>query len=324
MVTPAAEREAVALLRNDHEMSERRACQLLKCCRMTMRYASVRPDDTVLRERIKAIALERRRFGYRRIHVLLRREGMTVNHKRLFRLYREEKLSVRKRSGRKRALGTRAPMLVPLLPNQRWSLDFVSDQFTDCRRFRVLTVIDDCTRECIALVADTSLSGKRVARELHQIIAQRGSPKMIVSDNGTEFTSNAILNWADEAKVDWHYIAPAARQRFAFKPREGGKPQQNGFIESFNGKLRDEKLNDTLFSTLHQARVELATWRNDYNHHRPHSGLGSRTPSEFAITAAPAQAIAMDAAILDVYAPMAIAQPAQQSILNRRSGLKAG
>ncbi len=175
MVTPAAEREAVALLKDDHEMSERRACQLLQCCRMTMRYGSVKPDDTVLRDRMKAIAIERQRFGYRRIHVLLRREGVMVNHKRLFRLYREEKLSVRKRGGRKRALGTRAPMLVPLLPNQRWSLDFVSDQFTDCRRFRVLTVIDDCTRECIALVADTSLSGRRVARELHQIIAQRGS-----------------------------------------------------------------------------------------------------------------------------------------------------
>ena len=147
---------------------------------------------------------------------------------------------------------------------------------------------------------------------------------MIVSDNGTEFTSNAILNWADEAKVDWHYIAPAARQRFAFKPREGDKPQQNGFIrrpaavcqqtargESFNGKLRDEKLNDTLFSTLHQARVELATWRNDHNHHRPHSGLGWLTPSEFAKSAALTQAMAMDAAILDVYAPMAIASQAQ-------------
>ena len=276
-----------------------------------MRYLSAKPDDTVLRDRMKAIAHERRRFGYRRIHVLLKREGVSVNHKRLFRLYREEKLSVRKRGGRKRALGTRAPMLVPLLPNQRWSLDFVSDQFTDCRRFRVLTVIDDCTRECIALVADTSLSGKRVARELHQIIAQRGSPKMIVSDNGTEFPSNAILNWADEAKVDWHYIAP-------------GKPQQNGFIESFNGKLRDEKLNDTLFSTLHQARVELATWRNDYNHHRPHSGLGWRTPSEFAKSAAPTQAVAMDAAILDVYAPMAIASQAQQGIINRQGELKAG
>jgi putative transposase len=311
MVTPAAEREAVAHLKFEHEMSERRACELLTCCRMTIRYASVRPDDALLRDRMKAIAHERRRFGYRRIHVLLRREGVTVNHKRLFRLYREEKLTVRKRGGRKRALGTRAPMLVPLMPNQRWSLDFVSDQFTDCRRFRVLTVVDDCTRECLALIADTSLSGLRVARELHQIIAQRGSPKMIVSDNGTEFTSNAILNWADEAKVDWHYIAP-------------GKPQQNGFIESFNGKLRDEKLNDTLFSTLHQARVELATWRNDYNHHRPHSGLGWLTPSEFAKSAASKQAMALDAAILDVYAPKAIASQAQLGIVNHRSELKAG
>ena len=311
MVTPAAEREAVAHLKIEHEMSERRACQLLQCCRMTVRYASVRADDAGLRDRMKAIAHERRRFGYRRINVLLRREGISVNHKRLFRLYREEKLSVRKRGGRKRALGTRAPMLVPLLANQRWSLDFVSDQFTDCRRFRVLTVIDDCTRECIALVADTSLSGKRVARELNQLILQRGVPKMVVSDNGTEFTSNAILNWADEAKVEWHYIVP-------------GKPMQNGFIESFNGKLRDEKLNDTLFSTLHQARVELANWRNDYNHHRPHSGLGWLTPSEFAKTATSAQAKAMDAAILNVYAPMAFAQPVQKGIINRQSELKTG
>lgn len=134
---------------------------------------------------------------------------------------------------------------------------------------------------------------------------------MIVSDNGTEFTSNAILNWADEAKVDWHYIAP-------------GKPQQNGFIESFNGKLRDEKLNDTLFSTLHQARVELATWKNDYNHHRPHSGLDWLTPSEFAKAATSKHAMAMDAAIRDVDAPMAIASPAQLGIINHRSELKAG
>jgi putative transposase len=223
---------------------------------------------------------------------------------------------VRKRRGRKRALGTRAPMLVPLMPNQRWSLDFVSDQFTDCRRLRVLTVIDDCTRECIALVADTSLSGRRVARELNQLMLQRGVPKMVVSDNGTEFTGNAILNWADEAKVEWHHIAPR-------------KPMQNGFIESFNGKLRDEKLNDTLFTTLHQARVELATWKNDYNHNRPHSGLGWLTPSEFAKTATSAQAKATDAALLDVYAPQtyegkAFAQPAQKGIIYRRSEPKTG
>ena len=163
--------------------------------------------------------------------------GLLVNHKKLFRLYREEKLTVRRRGGRKRAIGTRAPMLVPLTPNERWSLDFVSDQLTDGRRFRILTVVDDCTRECLALVADTSLSGMRVARELDRLIIERGRPRMIVSDNGSEFTSNAILAWADQSHVEWHYIAP-------------GKPMQNAFIESFNGRLRDELLNETLFTSL--------------------------------------------------------------------------
>ena len=160
-------------------------------------------------------------------------------------------------------------MLVPLAPNERWSPDFVSDQMTDGRRFRILTVVDDCTREYIALVADTSLSGLRVARELDRLVAERGRPKMIVSDNGTEFTSNAILRWSDETRVDWHYIAP-------------GKPIQNAFIESFNGRLRDELPNETLFSSLPQARVLLAGWRRDYNENRPHSRLGWRTPAEFA------------------------------------------
>lgn len=306
MVTPAGTREAVAHLKSEHEMSERRACKLLQCSRMTVRYASVRADDAVLRDRMKAIAHERRRFGYRRIHIMLRREGTIVNHKKLYRLYREERLYVRKRTGRKRALGTRAPMLVPMLPNQRWSLDFVSDQFTDCRRFRVLTVIDDCTRECLALVSDTSLSGQRVARELSQLIAQRGRPEMVVSDNGTEFTSNAILNWADAAKVNWHYIEP-------------GKPTQNGFIESFNGKLRDEKLNETLFTTLHQARVELATWRNDYNHHRPHTSLAGQTPTEYA-----KRARGMNAPALRACAPTPLAKQDQQDIINRQSELQTG
>ena len=313
MVTPAGEREAVAHLVQEHEVSQRRACSVLGICRMMVRYTSVRPDDTVLRERMRAIAHERRRFGYRRIHVLLKREGTPVNHKKLFRLYREEKLSVRKRGGRKRAIGSRSPALVPLLPNMRWSLNFVSDQLTDGRRFRVLTVVDDCTRECLALVADTSLSGLRVARELDCLIKQRGKPKMIVSDNGTELTSNAILNWSDEARVEWHYIAP-------------GKPMQNGFIESFNGRLRDEKLNETLFTTLHQARVELAQWRHDYNHQRPHSRLGWLTPSEFknTRTATPEKAMAIGAAYSEGSAPMAIAQPAQQAIFNRQSEFKTG
>jgi putative transposase len=172
MVTPAAKREAVAHLRTAFEMSERRACKTLGCCRMTVRNEAIRLDNLALRERMKAIAHERRRFGYRRLHALLRREGYVVNHKRLFPLYREEKLRVRRRGGRKRAIGTPAPMLIPLAPNQRCSLDFVSDQLTDCRRFRVLTVVDDCTRECLGLVADTSLSGQRVARELDRIIGR--------------------------------------------------------------------------------------------------------------------------------------------------------
>ena len=242
MVTPAAKRKAVAHLREAFGMSERRACKAIGCCRMTMRYQTTRADDASLRERMKAIAQERRRFGYRRLHVLLRREGYLVNHKKLFRLYREEKLTVRRRGGRKRAIGTRAPMLVPMTPNDRWSLDFVSDQLTDGRRFRILTVVDDCTRECLALVADTSLSGIRVARELDRLMIERGKPKMMVSDNGSELTSNAILTWADHSRVEWHYIAP-------------GKPMQNAFIESFNGRLRDELLNETLFTSLAQARV---------------------------------------------------------------------
>src|SRR5262252_4690501 len=184
-----------------HGMSERRACKAIGYCRMTVRYQTTRADDAALRQRMRAIAEVRRRFGYRRLHVLLKREGYLVNHKKLFRLYREEKLAVRRRGGRKRAIGIRAPMTVPMAPNDRWSLDFVSDQLTDGRRFRVLTVVDDCTRECLGLVADTSLSGLRVARELDLIIEGRGKPKMIVSDNGSEFTSNAILQWTDRTKV---------------------------------------------------------------------------------------------------------------------------
>lgn len=309
MVTPAAERKAVAHLVEHHAMSERRACKAIGCCRMTVRYQSARPDDRALRDRMIAIARERRRFGYRRLHVLLKREGHVVNHKRLFRLYREEKLTVRRRGGRKRAIGTRAPMLVPLGPNERWSLDFVSDQFTDGRRFRILTIVDDCTRENVALVADTSLSGLRVARELDRVIAERGRPKMIVSDNGSEFTSNAILAWADQARVEWHYIAP-------------GKPMQNGFIESFNGRLRDELLNETLFSSLPQARTALANWRIDYNTARPHSQLGWQTPTEFASTLTPRRALVPRYATST--APELIASPARTGSTTARNELSAG
>jgi len=210
VVTPAGWREAAGHLQAAYEMSERRACRVLGVDRTSVRYQATRPDDDVLRDRLRTLAQERRRFGYRRLHVLLRREGHAVNKKRVQRIYREEWLTVRRRGGRKRAMGTRQPLGLPLVANQRWSLDFVSDQMTDGRRFRILTVIDNCTRECLALVADTSLSGARVVRELDALIRQRGRPDTIVSDNGTEYTSNAVLAWADDTGVGWHYIARQA------------------------------------------------------------------------------------------------------------------
>jgi len=190
-----------------------------------------------------------------------------MNHKKLRRLYREERLQVRRRGGRKRAVGTRAPMTIPQGPNQRWSVDFLSDALTDGRRFRIFAVVDDFTRECLALIADTSLPGLRVVRELEAIVAVRGRPAMIVSDNGTELTSLAMLRWSQERRIEWHYIAP-------------GKPTQNAFVESFNGRLRDEFLNETLFVSLGHAREALASWKDDYNTVRPHSAVSaiSRRP----------------------------------------------
>jgi putative transposase len=249
--------------------SQRRACALVGMRPRTYRYTSRRPDDADVRRRLRELANERRRFGYRRLHILLRREGIALNHKKLFRLYREERLTVRRRGGRKRALGTRAPMVLPQGKNQRWSLDFVSDALIDSRRFRILAVVDDFTRECLALVVDTSLSGLRVGRELNRLAEFRGLPLMIVSDNGTELTSHAILRWQEEHGVDWHYIAP-------------GKPQQNGFAQSFIGRLRDECLNEHLFGSLKEARRIIEAWRIDYNTNRPHTSLSGLTPIEFA------------------------------------------
>lgn len=168
--------------------SQRRACGLVGMEPKNYRYASLRPDDAGTRARLRALANERRRFGYRRLHILLRREGVALNHKKLFRLYREERLTVRRRGGRKRALGTRAPMAIPQGPNQRWSLDFVADALSWGRRFRILCIVDDFTREALALVVDTSIGGRRMARELDALIARRGKPALIVSDNGTEIS----------------------------------------------------------------------------------------------------------------------------------------
>lgn len=193
MVGPAAKREAVAHLQAVMGLSERRACSFVGADRKMIRYRSSRPPETELRGRLRDLANERRRFGYRRLFILLRREGEPSGINRIYRLYREEGLTVRKRRARRRAVGTRAPILVEARPNARWSLDFVHDQFACGRRFRVLNIVDDVTRECLAAIPDTSISGRRVARELTDLISRRGKPGMIVSDHGTEFTSNAIL-----------------------------------------------------------------------------------------------------------------------------------
>ena len=228
----------------DHAVSQRRACRLVGVDPKTVRRERA-PDCPEIRTRMREIAAERRRFGYRRIGLMLEREGIVTNSKKLRRLYKEEGLAVRRRRGRKRATGTREPMPIPAAPGERWSLDFLSDVFGPGRRFRVLAVIDDHTRECLALVADTSISGKRVGRELDAVIRLYGKPGTIVSDNGTELTSRAVLKWQGEVGVAWHYIAP-------------GKPTENAFIESFNGRLRDECLNEEVFDSLTHARRVLA------------------------------------------------------------------
>jgi putative transposase len=308
MVTPAVRREAVALLVDVHEMSERRACSVIGVDRTSIRYRSRRPDDTGLRERLRELAGERRRFGYRRLHVLLRREDVVVNRKKVQRLYREEGLSVRRRKGRKKATGARAPILVEARPNARWSVDFVHDQFVHGRRFRIFNVIDDVTKECLAAVVDTSISGHRVARELTDLIERRGKPTLIVSDNGTEFTSNAMLAWTEKTGVAWHFIAP-------------GKPMQNGICEAFNSKMRDELLNETLFFGLVQARAAVTRWVDDYNRNRPHSALGYQTPAEFA-----AQLTAMGDRlhVLDRFRRSPIASPALLRQSQPRTPASAG
>ncbi len=218
---------------------------------------------------------------------------------------------MRRRGGRKRALGTRAPMAIPQGANQRWSLDFLSDAFADGRRFRILAIVDDFTRECLALVPDTSLPGMRVVRELDTLIAARGRPAMCVSDNGTELTGMAILRWAQETRVEWHYIAP-------------GKPQQNAFIESFNGRLRDELLNETLFTSLNHVREALAIWIEDYNTVRPHSSLGNLPPADYAKLSTPE--MQRDGALryIEGFAPHPVASPSHQGSNEARTLLIAG
>ena len=255
-------------MRQAHRLSERRACELVGMERSSYRYARRRQDESGLRRRLRELAAERRRYGYRRLAVLLRREGWAVNHKRVYRLYGEEGLEVRRRKRKRIGPTQRQPLTTPLRPNERWSMDFVSDALSDGRKFRSLNLVDDFNRECLALEVDTSLPGIRVVRVLEQRGAWRGWPEVLVMDNGPEFAGQALDAWAYQRQVRLHFIEP-------------GKPVQNAFIESFNGKFRDECLNEHWFTSLEDARQTIETWRRDYNEIRPHSALGYRTPKEF-------------------------------------------
>ena len=269
MVKPAARKQAVVHARDEFRLSERRACGLMGIGRSSFRYHSVREPYPQLRQRLLALAAERVRFGYRRLQVLLRREGYRVNHKRVYRLYRQEGLSVRKKQRKHYRSVERKPLSLPEGINQRWSMDFVSDCLSSGRRLKVLSVLDEFSRESLALPLDTSISGGRVTRVLDEIAAERGYPEVIVTDNGPEFTSRALDIWAYRHGVQLHFIDP-------------GKPVQNALIESFNGRFRDECLNQHWFTDLNDARITIESWRMDYNHVRPHGSLGQETPSEFA------------------------------------------
>ena len=249
-------------------LSERRACQLLGMTRSSYRYTVRRQQPAGLRERLRELAQERHRFGYRRLTVLLRREGWAVNHKRVYRLYRQEGLAVRRRKRQRMGAVRRQPLAIPTRPNQRWSMDFITDALSVGRKFRTLNIVDDFNRECLAAEVDTSLTGARVVRVLERLRERRGLPQILVMDNGPEFAGQAVDVWAYEQGVKLHFIEP-------------GKPVQNAFIESFNGKMRDECLNEHWFISLAEARETIEAWRRDYNEVRPHTSLGNRTPQEF-------------------------------------------
>jgi len=258
------------VIRQAHGLSERRACRLVGMARTSCRYAPQRSEqEEKLRGRLRTLAGERRRFGYRRLTVLLRREGWAVNHKRVYRLYRQEGLGVRRRKRKRIGAGERQALAIPTRPNQRWSMDFISDALSEGRKFRSLNIVDDFSRECLAAEVDTSLTGTRVVGVLERLRERRGLPQILVTDHGPEFAGRALDVWAYEQGVKLYFIEP-------------GKPVQNAFIESFNGKMRDECLNEHWFLSLGEARQTIEAWRRDYNEVRPHTSLGNRTPQEFA------------------------------------------
>jgi putative transposase len=260
-------RAAVEQVQQQFAFSQRRACRLLMVAVSSYRYQA-RDSDDELRTRLVELAREKPRFGYRRLHMLLRRSGEMVNHKRVHRIYRAAGLALRRRK-RKHCVRQSAPLRHHTAANQEWALDFVHDALGTGRTIRVLSVVDAYTRECLALEVDTSFASRRVTRVLDQIIAQRGQPQSIRCDNGPELSSRHFLAWSVERRIELVHIQP-------------GKPTQNAHVESFHGRLRDECLRISWFQNLFDARRKIANWRHDYNEHRPHSSLNYQTPAEFA------------------------------------------
>ena len=252
------------------QLSERRACRLVGLSRDSFRNPPMASEQTqALRCRVVDIAHQRRRFGYRRVHDLLRRDFPGVNHKRVYRLYREANLAVRKRKKSKRPLNERVPLQLAKAVNEVWSMDFVSDSLSNGRRLKYLTVADDFSHECVDIAVDFGISGEYVTRLLDRAAVFRGYPDMVRTDNGPEFTSRVFMAWAQTHGIRHILIQP-------------GRPMQNGYIESFNGKFRDEHLNESWFETLQQARNAVSIWKQDYNQVRPHSSVGRIPPAEFA------------------------------------------
>ena len=268
MVKPAGRKQIADTMVQEHQLSERTACQLAGISRTAYRYKAKRRDDERLRVRLKELAVKQSAYGYLLLHGMLKAEGLVVNKKRTYRIYIEEGLQVCTKT-RKKLQRPRQPMEVPLGVNQRWSMDFVSDQLSNGRRFRVLNIVDDFSREMIGQLVSVSISGRQVARFLDQLCRARGRPNKIVCDNGTEFTSKAMFFWSQESGVGLGFIQP-------------GRPTQNAFVESLNGKFRNECLNRHWFRSLDQARCEIDQWRYHYNHVRPHSSLNYLPPVAFA------------------------------------------
>lgn len=263
-------REIVETLRFCYRISTRRACEVLRFERSSFYYRSRKNQQVELRMRIRELAASRVRFGYRRLHILLLREGWQINHKRVYRLYKEEGLSLRLKSKKKRTSQPRVPMPVPTAPNQVWSMDFMADRLADGRQFRLLTLVDNFSRVSPEIEVDFSLNGRRVVDVLERLKLRFGLPKAIKVDNGSEFISKAVDEWAYKNNVKLDFSRP-------------GRPIDNAFIESFNGRVRQECLNQHWFESIEEAKSVMEKWRIDYNNERPHSSLGFQTPSEYVV-----------------------------------------